>query len=148
MKSQFLALSLALGAAFLLAGCDTIGEPLGERFNRPPVTQVFAAPAPEVFDAAVASLRAMGYTLRSAKAAAGVIEAYGRLGIDDSFRESSQHNCRVTITETPDGAADVRIEVREQMEERTGAGLMRQSERVLPRGGVHERFFAEVQARL
>ena len=36
-----LALSLALGAAFLLAGCDTIGEPLGERFNRPPVTQVF-----------------------------------------------------------------------------------------------------------
>ena len=148
MKSRLLILVLALGAAFPFAGCDTIGEPLTERFNRPMVAQTFEAPAAKVFDAAVASLRAMGYTIRTAKGSAGVIEAYGRLGIDDSFRASNQHNCRVTIAATPDGAAEVQIEVREQVEERSGAGIMRQSEQVLPRGGVHERFFAEVQARL
>ncbi len=148
MKTKSLTLLLALGAAVFLGGCDTIGEPLSRRFNPPPVKEVVEAPANRVFDAAVAALREMGYTIRSAKPKQGLIEAYGRLGIDDAFRASNQHNCKVTIVATPDGAADVQIEVREQVEERTGAGLMRQSEQVLPRGGVHQRFFDELRSRL
>ena len=148
MKSKLLVLALALGATFPFAGCDTIGEPIAARFNHPPVKQVFEAPTPQVFAAAVASLREMGYTIRSAKEKLGTIEAYGRLGIDDSFRTSNQHNCRVTINALPDGSSDVQIEVREQVEERTGAGGYRQSEQVLPVGGVHQRFFEEVRSRL
>ncbi len=148
MNTKFLSLLLAIGAAVLLGGCDTIGEPLGRRFNPPPVQEIVEAPAERVFDAAVAALREMGYTIRSAKPKQGLIEAYGRLGIDDAFRSSNQHNCKVTIVATPDGAADVQLEVREQVEERTGAGQMRQSEQILPRGGVHERFYAEVRSRL
>jgi hypothetical protein len=148
MNTKLLLLVLALGAAFPFAGCDTIGEPIAERFNHPPVKQVFEAPTAKVFAASVASLREMGYTIRSAKEKQGTIEAYGRLGIDDSFRTSSQHNCRVTINALPDGSSDVQLEVREQVEERTGAGGMRQSEQVLPLGGVHQRFFEEVQSRL
>lgn len=149
MKTKLLLLVLALAAGFVVTGCDSIGEPLAARFNHPPVKRVFEAPPAKVFPAAVAALREMGYVIASAKEKAGTIEAYGRLGIDDSFRASSQHNCRVTITPTPDGAAcDVEIEVREQVEERTGAGGMRQSEQVLPLGGIHQRFFDEVQRRL
>lgn len=148
MKSKLLSLGLALGAVFFLGGCDTIGEPLAERFSPPPVKRVVEAPPARVFDAAVAALREMGYTIRSAKAKEGMIEAYGRLGIDDSFRSSSQRNCRVWITATPDGASDVRIEVREQVEEKTGAGAMRQSEQTLPFGGVHQHFYDQLQSRL
>lgn len=148
MNTKSISLALALGAAFLLGGCDTIGEPLADRFSPPPVTRIVEAPPARVFDAAVASLRSMGFTIRSAHAKAGTVEAYGRIGIDDSFRASSQRNCRVRIAATPDGAADVQFEVREQVEERTGAGAMRQSEQTLPFGGLHQRFFDEVQSRL
>lgn len=148
MKTKLLSLVFALGAILFTAGCDTIGEPLAERFNRPPVKHTFEAPEAKVFTAAVASLREMGYTIRSAKAKTGTIEAYGRLGIDDSFRSSNQHNCRVTIAALPDGSADVQFEVREQVEERTTAGSYRQSEQVLPFGGIHQRFFDELQSRL
>ncbi len=148
MNTKSLSLVLALGAAFFVAGCDTIGEPLAERFNPPPVKRIVEAAPDRAFSAAVASLKEMGYVIRTAKAKTGLIEAYGRLGIDDSFRSTNQHNCRVTITATPDGAAEVRIEVREQLEERTGAGAMRQSEQTLPFGGIHQRFYDELQSRL
>ncbi len=148
MNTKLLSLLLALGAAFLMAGCDTIGEPLSERFSPPPVKRVVEAPAARVFAAAKEALVAMGYRIGASSPKSGRLEAYGRLMVDDGFRASTQHNCRVTIVELPDGACDVQFEVREQMEERTGAGAMRQSEQTLPWGGVHERFFAEVQARL
>jgi hypothetical protein len=148
MKTKLLLLVFALGAAFPFVGCDSIGEPIAERFNHPPVKRAFEAPTEKVFAAAVASLREMGYTIRAAKEKTGTIEAYGRLGIDDSFRTSNQHNCRVTINALPDGSSDVQIEVREQVEERTGAGAYRQSEQVLPFGGIHQRFFDEIQSRL
>lgn len=148
MNTKTLVFALAASAMLLTAGCDTIGDPLAARFNPAPVERVVEAPAAKVFEAAVASLRAMGYTIRSARARTGEIEAYGRLGIDDGFRSSSQHNIRVRISGTDDGAARVGLEVREQAEERTGAGAYRQSEQTLPPGGIHERFFAELQSRL
>ena len=148
MKSKLLLLALALGAALFTAGCDTIGEPLNERFAPPPVKRVVEAPAARVFVAAKEALVAMGYRISAASAKSGRLEAYGRLRIDDGFTASTQHNCQVTIVALPDGACDVQLEVREQMEERTGAGAMRLSEQVLPWGGVHERFFGEVQARV
>ena len=148
MRTKLFPLVFALAAIVFTAGCDTVGEPLAARFNRPPVQRTFEAPAEKVFPAAVAALREMGYTIRSARAKSGTIEAYGRLGIDDSFRSSNQHNCRVTISDLPDGSADVQLEVREQVEERTTAGGYRQSEQELPFGGIHQRFFDELQSRL
>ncbi len=148
MKTKLVSLLLALAAALFTGGCETVGEPFAQRFSQPAVHRVIEAKPERAFAAAVASLRGMGYTIRRAKAKDGVIEAYGRLGIDDSFRSSNQHNCTAATTETPDGAADVRFEVREQVEERTGAGLMRQSEQTLPFGGIHQHFYDELQRRL
>ncbi|MFT3829195.1 MAG: hypothetical protein QM691_05745 [Opitutaceae bacterium] len=148
MHTKLLSLVFALGAVLCTTGCDTVGEPLAERLSRPPVKRSFEAPEAKVFTAAVASLREMGYAIRSTKAKSGTIEAYGRLGIDDSFRSSNQHNCRVTIAALPDGSVEVQFEVREQVEERTTAGGYRQSEQVLPFGGIHQRFFDELQSRL
>lgn len=148
MKTRVLPVTLVLGAVCLVSGCSSLGEPLAERFHRPPVVQSFAASPETVFAAATESLRAMGYTIRTARAATGEIEAYGSVGIDDGFQSANQRNCRVRVVPLPDGSVDVQLEVREQMEERTNAGMARQSERVLPQGGVHERFFAELQHRL
>lgn len=148
MKTRFLSLSLALGAVLFTAGCDTIGEPLAARFDRPAVERMFEAPESRVFEAAVAALKEMGYTIRSARARSGEIEAYGRLGINDRFNASSQHNCRVRVLETAEGLTKVEFEVRQQVEERTGAGQYRQSEQELPEGGIHERFFLEIETRL
>jgi len=148
MKTRILTLVLALGAVLFVAGCDTVGEPLARRFNPTPVKQVVEAPIEKVFPAAVAALKEMGYKIRRATQKEGVIEAYGRLDIDDSFRSSSQHNCRVVITALLDGSCDVQIEVRDQVEEHTGAGGLRQTEQVRPFGGIHQRFYDEVHRRL
>ena len=148
MKLKLVCSVLALGAALFLAGCESMGDSLAERFSPAPVVRTFEAPPERAFVAAKGALEDMGYTIRHARAKTGVIEATGLLAIDDSFRSSDQHLCRVEITPTPDGAALVRLEVREASEERTNAGAMRQSERVLPLGGTHERFFAELQSRL
>jgi hypothetical protein len=148
MKLKLVLSVLALAAALFVGGCDSVGSPLAERFSPAPVVRTFEATPERAFAAAKGALEAMGYTIRSARVKTGVIEATGRLAIDDSFRSSDQHSCRVEITPTPDGAAVVRLEVREAAEERTNAGAMRQSERVLPQGGTHERFFAELQSRL
>ena len=149
MNTRFISLALALGALLATAGCDSIGQPLSERFaTPPPVTQVVEAPAEKVFPAAVAALREMGYTVRTEKQKLGLIEAYGRIALDDSFRSSSQHNCKVLIIVLPDGACDVQFEVRDQVEERTGAGGMYRNEKVRPFGGIHERFYDELRSRL
>ena len=149
MKTRLLSLVCAIGALLATAGCDSVGQPIAARFAAPPpVTQVVEAPSTKVFPAAVAALREMGYTIRRAKEKEGVIEAYGRIDLDDSFRSSSQHNCKVVITVLPDGACDVQLEVRDQVEERTGAGGMFQSEKVRPYGGIHERFYDELRRRL
>ncbi len=148
MQTRFPSLVLALVALLFTAGCETIGEPLATRFDRPPVERVYEAPETRVFEAAVAALKEMGYTIRSARPRTGEIEAYGRLGIDDSFSASSQHNCRARVLETAEGVTKVEFEVRRQVEERTGAGLYRQSEQEMPEGGIHERFFLELESRL
>ena len=148
MRPIHFPLLLVLGAALLAGGCDSVGGAMAERFAPAPVVRTFEAKPERAFAAATAALEAMGYTIRSARPKTGVIEAAGRLAIDDSFRSTDQHSCRVEITATPDGAAVVRLEVRESSEERTNAGAMRQSERVLPLGGTHERFFSELQSRL
>lgn len=148
MKTRFLLPALALGAAWAFSGCGSIGEPLAERFHRPPVVQSFTAPADKVFAAARDALQAMGYTIRTAHPQTGEIEAFGAVGIDDRFRSADQRNCRVRVVPLPDGSVDVRLEVREQMEERTASGMARQSERVLPQGAIHDHFFAELQRRL
>jgi hypothetical protein len=149
MKFRIFPLVCALGALLATAGCDSVGQPLSERFATPPaVKQVVEAPSAKVFPAAVAALREMGYTIRRAKEKDGEIEAYGRIGLDDSFRSSSQHNCKVVISVLPDGACDVQLEVRDQVEERTGAGGMYQNEKVRPYGGIHERFYDELRRRL
>lgn len=149
MQTRLLSLVCALGAMLATAGCDSVGQPIAERFaTPPPVKQIVEAPSAKVFPAAVAALREMGYTIRRAKEKDGVIEAYGRIDLDDSFRSSSQHNCKVVISVLPDGACDVQFEVRDQVEERTGAGGMYQNEKVRPYGGIHERFYDELRRRL
>jgi hypothetical protein len=148
MKPKLVCSVLALVVASFMGGCESMGDSLAERFSPAPVVRTFEAAPEHAFAAAKGALEAMGYTIRHARVKTGVIEATGRLSIDDSFRSSDQHLCRVDITPTPDGAALVRLEVREASEERTNAGAMRQSERVLPFGGTHERFFAELQSRL
>lgn len=148
MKTKSLFSALAVFAALLLGGCESVGGSLAARFSPVPVVRTFEAPPERVFVAAKAALETMGYTIRSARPKRGVIEATGRVAIDDSFRSSGQYLCQVEITPTPDGAAVVRLEVREASEERTNAGAMRQAERVIPNGGTHERFFEELQRRL
>ena len=149
MKLKHFSLGLGVVAALFLGGCESVGGSLSERFSPAPVVRTFEAPPERAFAAARGALEAMGYIIRSARPKSGVIEATGRLALDDSFRSADQHSCRVEITATPDGvAAVVRLEVREASEERTNAGAMRQSERVLPQGGTHLRFFEELQRRL
>lgn len=148
MKSKQVFSVLALLAAVLLAGCHSMGGSLSERFNPAPVVRTFEAPQDRVFVAAKAALEAMGYTVRSALPTRGVIEASGRIFQDNSFRSTDQHSCRVEITSTREGAVTVRLEVRKASEERTAAGAMSQSERVVPEGGTHARFFEELQGRL
>lgn len=148
MNTRFLSLVLALGAAVFTGGCDTIVQPVAARFDRPPVERVYEAPESRVFEAAVAGLKEMGYVIRAARPRVGVIEAFGRSSIDDSFSSSMQYNCRVRVMETADGVTKVALEVRQQVEERTGAGQFRQSERELPESGIHLRFFTEIESRL
>ena len=149
MKTKSLCSLLAVFTALLLAGCESLGDSLAERFTPPPpVVRTLEASPDRVFTAATAALEAMGYTIRSARPKTGVIEASGRLFLADSFRAANQHSCRLEITATPDGAAVVRLEVREASEERTNAGAMRQAERIVPEGGTHKRFFEELQGRL
>lgn len=148
MKTKSILSALAVLAALMLGGCESVGGSLAERFSPAPVVRTFEAPPERAFVAAKAALETMGYTIRSARPKRGVIEATGRVTVDDSFRSSDQYSCQVEITPTPDGAAVVRLEVREASEERTNAGAMRQSERVLPQGGTHARFFEELQSRL
>ncbi|MBK8479047.1 MAG: hypothetical protein IPL39_23020 [Opitutaceae bacterium] len=148
MKTKSILPALAVLVALLLGGCESVGGSLAARFSPVPVVRTFEAPPERAFVAAKAALETMGYTIRSARPKSGVIEATGRVAIDDSFRSSDQYSCRVEVTSTPDGAAVVRLEVREASEERTNAGAMRQTERVIPNGGTHERFFEELQRRL
>jgi hypothetical protein len=148
MKLKSLFSLPALLAALLLGGCQSMGGSLAERFNPAPVVRTFEAPQDRVFVAAKAALEALGYTVRSALPKRGVIEASGRLFLDNSFRSSDQLSCRVEITPTLEGPVAVRLEVRKASEERTAAGAMSQSERVLPQGATHDRFFEELQRRL
>lgn len=147
MKTKSITL-LAVFTALLLGGCEAVGGSLVERFNPSPVVRTFESTPERAFTAAVGALESMGYTIRSSRPKRGVIEAAGRLHLADSFRSSDQHSCRVVISATPDGAAVVRLEVRESSEERTNAGAMRQTERAVPQGGTHARFFEELQHRL
>ena len=148
MQTNRYLLSFVLVGALALAGCQSVNESVRAHFTQAPVVRTIEADRDRTFKAALAALKAMNYTVARARAKEGVIEATGRIHAADNLRSAQQYTLHIEIEATADGWAEVKVEARELVEEQTAGGAMIRSERPIPQGTPHNRFFDELQRRL
>jgi len=148
MHSNRCLLSLSLLVAVVLTGCQSVSNSVNAHFTQAPVVRTVEADRDRTFHAALAALKAMNYTVNRSRAREGLIEATGRIYADSNLRSAQQYTLHIEIEATADGRADVKVEARELVEEQRAGGSMMRSERPIPQGTPHNRFFDELLRRL
>jgi hypothetical protein len=117
-------------------------------FSKAPVVRTFETTPERVFPAATAALKEMNYTIRRSRVREGLIEATGRIDQGSSLHSARQFLLQIQIEALPDGTTRVQVEARELFEEENTSGEVRHSERIVPEGSPHLRFFEELKRHL
>jgi uncharacterized protein YndB with AHSA1/START domain len=141
-------LSVSLLSMALFGGCQAVSDSMSSHFNAAPVERTIAAPRERTFQAALEALKAMSYTVQRSRAKEGLIDATGKIATESGFRTAQQYTVHIEIEATADGQSLVRMAARELSEEQTASGTVNRSDRPIPLGAPHHRFFDELQRHL
>jgi len=110
---------LPLGALLLvLAGCETVGERMRDKFGpAPSKVRIYEADQSRTYAAAMDVVDQLGFRVLRGGAAQGRIDAVSALRSDDAFRGSRQLDMKIRLNPTLDGGTEVRVTLTELIQD-------------------------------
>lgn len=134
---------IALCAAVLLAGCESMSDRVQDRFAAAPShTRVFPAPLKAVYAAAQQAVKDVGLQVGRKSIGEGRIEAYAAINSGNPTQDTRQTSLEIRLAGTETGGTEVSLVVTEQTEGSFPGGV---SQQPLREHSLYEIYFSALQ---
>lgn len=135
--------------SLLLAGCESFGERVTEKFRPvPPRAETFAVDEKGAYAAARTALTELAFTITGSSAARGKIEAAGPIGAGDTIKGSRQITASISIVPLIDGGTSVEISLLEVIQDDFDRGASMGTQTPLRDTPLYDVFFRKMRQSL